>query len=168
MNGIRIIMISALIIMAEAQGLLLTKNKVRSCLGEEVVFTCTATEGSSLYWRLIVTRDSNIPALTHTFFNHDYEIQSRRRATWSRAGFRVELNLVSTELELVSTLSANLTSIIINAEVTCQQYSPVIQSQIGHFSLTSNVLILTPCMINFNVCNAMYRCAISPRSNNRN
>lgn len=30
------------------QGLVLTKNKVKSCLGEGVVFTCTATEGSTL------------------------------------------------------------------------------------------------------------------------
>ena len=116
-----------------SRGLQLTKSKVRSCLSEEVVFTCTSTEGSSLSWHLIVTRDSNIPVLTYSFFYHQYETESRRK-TWLQSGFRVELEFVSIEPILVSTLSANLTNIIIDAEVTCQQSS---EAQTGHFSLAS-------------------------------
>ena len=120
-----------------AQGLLLTKNTNSSCLGEEIVFTCTVTEGPSLSWHFRVTRDTNIAALTYTFLHHYYgTVQSRK--TWSQPGFHVELNLLSIESVLVSTLSANLTSIIIDAEVTCQQYSPVVQAQSGYFSLASN------------------------------
>ena len=130
-----------LVIFKVSQGLLLTKNSIKSCLGEEVVFTCTVEEGSqSLSWRLIVTRDSNIPALPHTFYAFDYEMPSLRRMTWSRDGFHVELKLVDIEPALVSTLSANLTSLLIDAAVTCQQYSPVVQAKSGHFSLASNYL----------------------------
>ena len=127
-----------LAIVKVSQGLLLTKSKVRSCLDEEVVFTCTVTEGSSIFWRVIVTQDSNIPALTHIFYFLDYRTPSYRRVTWSRTGFYFELNLVSVEPVLVSTLTANLTNIIIDAEVTCQQSFPLGQAQIGHFSLASN------------------------------
>lgn len=130
-----------LVVVKVSQGLLLTKNNVKSCVGEEVVFTCTVAEGSqSLSWRLIVMRDSNIPALPHTFYSFDYETPSRRRMTWSQDGFHVELKLVSNEPILVSTLSANLTSLLIDAEVSCQQYSPVVQAQSGHFFLASNYL----------------------------
>ena len=146
MNGVTLIIVVSALTVAQTQGLLLTKNKVRSCLGEEVVFTCTVAEGSSLSWRLIVTRDSNIPALTHTFFYHYYETQ-RGMTTWSRAGFHAELKLVSIEPVLVSTLTANLTDMIIDAEVSCQQYSPVIQTQRGHFSLASMVFIHACCTI---------------------
>lgn len=116
-----------------SQGLLLTKSKVRSCLGEDVVFTCT-TEGYSLSWRVIVTRDSNLPALTYDFFYHHYEMQSRRRKVWSQFGFRIELELVSVEPMLVSTLSATLTNMIIDTEVTCRQSS---LTQTGRFLLAS-------------------------------
>ena len=134
------------IISAVSQGLLLTKSKIRSCLGEEVVFTCTATEGSSLSWRVIITRDSNIPALTYAFFYQHYTMQSRRRKVWSQPGFHIELEFVSIELEfvsiepeLVSTLSANLTNIIIDTEVTCHLSS---QAQTGRFSLASIITII--------------------------
>ena len=120
--------------MTAAQELLLTKNKVKSCLGEEVVFTCTATEGSTLAWHLRVTRDTNVGGLAYTFFYHHYEAQMRR-TIWSQPGFHVELELVSVEPALVSTLSANLTNIIIDAEVTCQQSLPVRQARSGRFSL---------------------------------
>ena len=129
-----------LVIVKVSQGLLLTKSSVKSCLGEEVVFTCTVEEGSRLFWRLIVTRDSNIPALPHTFYSSDYEMPSHRRMTWSRDGFHVELKLVDIEPALVSTLSANLTNLLIDAVVICQQYSPVVQAKSGHFSLASNYL----------------------------
>ena len=151
-----------------SQALLLTKSNSRSCLGEEVVFTCT-TEGSSLSWRVIVTRDSNIPALAYTFFYRHYEMQSRRKV-WSLSGFHIELQFVSVEPGpvLVSTLSANMTNIITDAEVTCQQSS---QAQTGHFSLASIILApgirLTLC-ININFDSAVIcRCAISSCSNNR-
>jgi hypothetical protein len=144
MNGIiRIVFTLTIIIIciALAQGLSLTKSKVESCLGEEVVFTCTVAEGSqSLSWGLIVTRDSNIAALTHTFFYHNYETQ-RGRTTWSQPGFHIKLELVSIESALVSTLTANLTNIIIDAEVSCQQSLPVRQTQSGHFSLASMAFI---------------------------
>ena len=128
-----------------SQGLLLTKSKVRSCLGEEVVFTCT-TEGSSLSWRVIVTRDSNLPALTYTFLYYHYEMQSRRRKVWSEPGFHIELELVSVEPMIVSTLSATLTNMIIDTEVTCRQSS---QAQTGRFSLASMIIIVlqSPCAI---------------------
>lgn len=115
-----------------SQGLLLTKSKIKSCLGEEVVFTCTA-EGPSLDWRVIVTRDSNLPALTYTFFSYHYQTQARRQKVWSQPGFRIELEFVSVD-PIVSTLSANLTNMIIDAVVTCRQSS---QTQTGHFSLAS-------------------------------
>ena len=125
------------IILSTAQGLLLTKSRVRSCLGEEVVFTCTITEGSSLSWSLVVTRDSNIQALTHSFSYNHYGMQSRRMITWSQVGFRVELELVSVEPVLVSTLSANLRDIIVDAEVTCHQSFPVSQAQTDRFTRAS-------------------------------
>ena len=143
MNGVIIILISALTIcIGQAQAILLTKRKVRSCLDEEVVFTCTVAEGSSLSWRLIVTRDSNIPVLSHTFFYHYFETE-RGKTTWSpyQAGLRAELALVSIDPVLVSTLTANLTNIIIDVEVTCQQSFPVIQTRRGYFSLASTVFI---------------------------
>ena len=132
--------ILTLAVVSTVQGLLLTKSTARSCLGEEIVFTCTITEGSSLSWHFRVTRDSNIQVLTYTFLDHYYESQLRRK-TWSQAGIHVELKLISVEPVLISTLTANLTSIIIDAEVTCQQYSPVVQAQTGYFSLASNVII---------------------------
>ena len=119
-----------------SQGLSLTKSRVRSCLGEEVVFTCT-TEGSSLSWRVIVTRDPNLPALTYTFFYYHYEMQSRRRKVWSEPGFRIELELVSVEPMIVSTLSATMTNMIIDTEVTCRQSS---QTRTGRFSLASIII----------------------------
>ena len=61
--------------------------------------------------------------------------------TWSQAGFHIELELVSVEPALVSTLTANLTNIIIDAEVTCQQPFPVRQTQSGRFSLASMAFI---------------------------
>ena len=133
-----------LVTISLAQGLSLTKSKVRSCVGEEVIFTCTAAEGSSLSWDLIVTRDSNI---THVFFYHDYETQ-RGRTTWSLPdhGFCVKLELVSNEPVLVSTLTANLTNIIIDAEVTCQQSLPVMQTRSGRFTLASTVFIHCMCV----------------------
>ena len=158
MNEVITILVFTLII-SLAQGLSLTKSKVRSCLGEEVVFTCTVAEGFSLSWNLIVTRDSNIPALTHVFYYHDYETQ-QGRTTWSlpHHGFSAKLELVSTEPELASTLIANLTYIIIDAEVTCQQSLPVRQTQSGRFSLASMAFIhLNACiknMYNFSVLNA--------------
>ena len=144
-NLILIIIILTVAIIDISQGLSLTKSKVRSCLGEEVVFTCT-TEGSSLSWRVIVTRDPNLPALTYTFFYHYYEMQSRRRKVWSEPGFRIELELVSVEPMIVSTLSATLTNMIIDTEVTCRQSS---QAQTGRFSLASMIIIVlqSPCAI---------------------
>lgn len=128
----------------KVQGLSLTKSAARSCLGEEVIFTCTITEGSSLSWSVIVTRDSNIPALTHTFSYHHFGVQSNRMITWSQVGFRIELELVSIEPTLVSMLAANLTDIIIDAGVTCEQSFPEHQVQRDHFSLAS-IMILHAC-----------------------
>lgn len=135
-----------IVYMTTAQGLLLTKSQVRSCLGEEVVFTCITTEGSSLTWQLIVTRDSNIRGLAYTFLYHHYETHLGRK-TWLQAGFRVELELVSVEPVLISTLTANLTDIIIDAEVTCQQVFPVTQAQSGRFSLASILCIIINRMV---------------------
>ena len=137
--SLQILIILILAIVDVSQGILLTKSKPRSCLGEEVVFTCIATEGSSLSWRVIITRDSNIPALPYTFFYHHYAMETRRRKVWSQSGYRIELELVSVEPELVSTLSANLTSIIIDTEVTCHQSS---QAQTDRFSLASTITII--------------------------
>ena len=127
-------------VLSVVQGLLLTKSRARSCLGEEVVFTCNITEGSSFSWSLIVTRDSNIPILTHTFFSYHYGEQSRRIIIWSQVGFRAELELVSVEPVLISTLSASLTNILIDAQVTCQQSFPVSQMQTNYFTLASTIL----------------------------
>ena len=134
-----------------AQALLLTKSAARSCIGEEVVFTCSLTEGVySLYWSLIVTRNSDIPALKHTFFHGDYEVQSHRMVIWQLpdiAGFHVELELVSTEPVLVSTLSANLTGILIDAKVTCEQSYPEKRTQSDYFTLTSKLSLYVACLI---------------------
>ena len=126
-------------VLSTTHGLSLTKSAARSCLGEEVVFTCTSTEGSSLSWSFIVTHDSSIPVLTHTFSYHHYGMQSRRMITWSQVGFRVELELVSVDPVFVSILSANLREIIVGAEVTCQQSSPVSQVHTNRFILASNI-----------------------------
>ena len=140
-------------ILSTSQGLLLTKNTASSCLGEEVIFTCTGTEGSnSLSWSLTVTRDTDIPGRTHIFFYNHYREQSRRGSTWSSTNpeYHVELKLVSVEPVFVSTLVTNLTNIIIDAEVQCQQDFPTGQIQNGRFTLASKVLIthaISACLV---------------------
>ena len=123
------------IVKGKVLAVLLTKSTAEACLGEEVVFTCTA-EGSSLVWSLAVTSNSDMPALRHTFFYGDYGFTSNKRM-WSQDGFSVKLTLVSVEPVLVSTLAANLTVTLVGAKVTCRQVSPVNQILSGYFSLAS-------------------------------
>ena len=134
-------------VLSTTYGLSLTKSTTSSCVGEEVVFTCTITEGSSLSWSLVVTRDSNIPTLTHTFAYHHYREQSRRMKTWSQVGFRVELELVSVEPVFVSTLATNLREIIIDARVTCQQSFQAQTNYITLASIYTNIIFDACCAL---------------------
>ena len=141
------------ILSREAQAAVLTKNAAASCLGEEVVFTCTLPVGVySLTWSLLITRNPDIPVLRHTFYYGDFAAHSERTAAkWQRenAGFYVELELVSIEPVLVSTLATNLTGVIVDAEVTCAQSLSMNRAQSDRITLASKflcyVLVLCIC-----------------------
>ena len=146
---VRFMIILAPILSCKAQAaVILTKNAETSCLGEEVVFTCRLPENVySLTWSLVVTRDPDIPLLRHVFSYGDYTVDSEKIMVWRRdsAGFYLQLELTSIEPVLVSTLSTNLTEILINAQVTCAQSRNRAQS--ARITLASKFLTLCPIAI---------------------
>lgn len=136
------------ILSRKAQAVVLTKNVAASCLGEEVIFTCTLPENVySLTWSLLITRNPDIPVLRHSFFYGDYVVDSERITHWQRdsAGFYAELELVSIEPVLVSTLATNLTGITIDAQVMCAQSSSGNGAQNDRITLASKFLCPVLC-----------------------